>query len=662
MELRDRQQKFFAELLRELFSTGTPSFYRIGVSNTKTVIFDIIQYLEKTKLEVITKSNIEKLFEELSFRMERDLVFNILIEKQTQNKIKELTSFKREGIMGCDEAITKKKIDVLLNTFSPLYKRIDKWYTKKAKEVLEDILLAANVKSEENFLKIRQITFSLATELIRQGFSKTYLYQTVNEIFFNELSVLSFKDKLMAFFKSVNPDEKRDYTIFFNVRIFARAKYPEKNEDQRLKVLECITSLCQSSGFSITETPPKYIKERKGCSFTKNHENTIFINVKVPDIDYGSAIYRSNEKLLGLLDIVKWEFSDAQISVHPLSYIKEKEQYHPIARQLDGHKSGSTVEFYKRFLTQMDSIGKNPNIDDDTKEKIKNSLRYFIYFQESKNIKDQFINLWIGWEQLFSLATGETSSWKNLVYFFPKIASLKVVKGLLRDLINVQISPKAKTSADKRSLKHCLAVNDDHRTRNLYSLVREKCIIDKLKTLFPEQDFSKEVNFLSLDNEKLSKAFIRGDLSKLDFKNRWDNLMNLSCLENDDLTKLKLVRVKERVVSNPVMFVREYHKKLEWDLFRIYRMRNQIMHEGARNYTDAPIELLTSMLAGYYEFLFRLIVNDFQKEGCCYETIDQLFLSYMNTYDVYVAEEKLFKKFVNLRAVVGRIVYPRLVF
>lgn len=136
---------------------------------------------------------------------------------------------------------------------------------------------------------------------------------------------------------------------------------------------------------------------------------------------------------------------------------------------------------------------------------------------KADTLEHKFLNLWIGWEHMFSLYSNKDQhTWKNIYTFFPNIYSLHYTENILKNLLNVQFKRNCSTNEQKENLENflnkILSPNSKYKLSNL-------CTIIKLK------------------NEN------------------WNALLNMDIMKNDDLTKVKLFRLHEKL-KNPKNFIK----------------------------------------------------------------------------------------------------------
>jgi hypothetical protein len=136
-------------------------------------------------------------------------------------------------------------------------------------------------------------------------------------------------------------------------------------------------------------------------------------------------------------------------------------------------------------------------------------------------------------------------------------------------------------------------------------------------------------------------------------------MINTPCLRDNDLLLVKLFRLQQKF-KFPKDFIKNNRKKTEWNLYRLYRVRNSIVHKWNIESLWLPIEKLTLDLEEYYTNLLEIILDRFS-ENDRFENIEQLFISFEKTYD-FIQSEKWLSSTLDESEVKNKILNPILLF
>lgn len=599
-----RLHKYFREILKEFFNVGTPVFYRVHLSSPKTILEEIKIYAEETReTKHINTDHIKKLAEEYLSLNKKDIVF-----QSFEKKYSDFNKYVHEIFVNGKDETCKKNINELLNRIEPTIQYLNENYYKKSQELVWSILKEEEEKIKDaDFTKLKKACFSYSTEILRRGYSKYYIYQQTCDLLplGQEYSYSDFEN-----FSNLFTQSKKEFTIIFKVHTRSSDIIKILERKYGNDFYEKLDPKLKNEPNNIQENPywhhafSRFIKEKSFTDYNTKKEKqcTFYIQKKIKSVDYVSAIEKAQKEIYVFFDSISLEFPKGInfSEKFAICFYEEEIKFHSIIPQLDGHKKPASIEFFKKRDEKITNILESKYVDNSTKEKIKTIIKYHRYFIESETLEHKFINLWIGWEHVFSLYGDSNPTWTNIHTIFPKIHAIHFMKNIFLDMINVQYIRNAdpKNALYKKQIEKDLHTiisdNKKYQLGNLYSLIKKR-------------------------NED------------------WNSLLNLHALKDDDLTKVKLFRLKERI-KDPKEFIRNKKKQVEWDLFRMYRVRNAIVHRGDPYFLNIPLEIVTSMLETYYSELFdvilcRLSVNQ------RFKNIEQLFLSYEKTFNSLTSEK-----------------------
>jgi hypothetical protein len=110
---------------------------------------------------------------------------------------------------------------------------------------------------------------------------------------------------------------------------------------------------------------------------------------------------------------------------------------------------------------------------------------------------------------------------------------------------------------------------------------------------------------------------------------------------NKYILNRKYLELGQIIVGKSNLFeeVNEIHKKIEYDIIRIYRTRNVLVHSG--NTTKTNILLKNARLMQYISNLMGVILHYKMKNSN--HTISEILYSIPETYDYYLNDSKNFK-------------------
>ena len=292
------------------------------------------------------------------------------------------------------------------------------------------------------------------------------------------------------------------------------------------------------------------ITKNAAQNFIDENENHLLISIKVKTKDYYQALNASRKKLFKILDLLYLGYSDKNISLIDECFIigsknPEKSSSFPTMYHIDGHYN-SHKSLYELLLKKVSKLN-NSEINQETLNKLNSSIRYLRMGGESQEIINKFINYWIGLEYLFSTYDANAHTVGRLRASFKRCHSLIYLK------------------------------------RNLSEFHKD---IIRLKENGYITSFNSDLNYLN--DVKCYNEILSNSTSPL-LKFRAQYYKNL--LED-----------KEKVRAA----IQNHLNNLDWNLNRIYRIRNEIVHNAA---IKEDIAVLTSHLRYYLTFIINGLID-----------------------------------------------------
>lgn len=588
MSNKKQLKKYFWEIMREFFAVWTPKFYKVNISNPKRLLEELQNYIFYTEWNwYLQADHIKYLIEEYLYRSWKDIIY-----KKYNKNYQEFNEFLRKSIEEKSSNITNIKqnefyyfIDDLKNRLNPVIRNLQRWYFSETVKQLLDIL---NKKEEDikpwDFTLLKKVCYSFSTEILRKWYSRYYIYENTNKF------LISTSDKESDFI-SLFDDRIKKYDIY--IKILTRnedIKEIFKNNFWSQKIFEKFP-------FKINNSFIQKDSEKNQLNlFLRENENwfkSFYLKIENNAIDYINASNKAVQDINILLDEVKFEYINDNINIFHHALVQENGlsnfSFPYISSYLYIHRKDSSVSFLKSKSEQIKKIYESDIIDDSTKEKLKTIFRFYRYFLESNTLEHKFLNLWIWWEHIFSLNfKKESQTWKNIQLYYPFIDSITLIEDILKDMIQVQLNRKI------NNLDALLSNDHKYIITNLYKIIKDKW-------------------------------------------EKWDKLLKYECLLDNDLVKVKLFRLHEKFKS-PKKFVENNKNKIKWNLYRLYRVRNSIVHKWNIDFLWLPIEMLTSDLENYYTNLLDIILNRFSANDR-FENMEQLFVSIQETYNSFQKQE-----------------------
>ncbi len=464
-------------------------------------------------------------------------------------------------------------------------------YNTFSKEVFEDLLAEIKIyddkskDSKQNIALLRKLQYSLYTIITEnKNYLNSLLDALENEIYKNptnpgDIIILCLKlDKLIGFLGSelINKGYSKSYLVKFVLSIFVykpKTNFKEcwdefkrvinSNKKTPFKIVFKINgSLQQLTRISLGELKDEILPidiarspNEKSIGFIKSNNNTKFVVIQVEAFDYYQALKNAKSQLASILDKVHLGYSNLKISLRDTALVintekPEKANTQKIDFQIDGYYKSDQTK-YNDLLDKLNIINKAEFIDIGVKEKIEAAIRYLRLGNESIELEQKFISYWIGLEYIFSTYDKDANTFSRLKYYFTICHLVPYIK------------------------------------RNIYQL-------------------HQDIKTLNLDTK------ITGFNENLEYLKNEITYNELFALVNDyPLIGIRANRIKSVLFGNSEnrkRYLKSHQINLEQHLVRIYRFRNELIHDAA---LIMNIENVTGNLRYYLTFILNRLISYF---------------------------------------------------
>lgn len=553
-------QKFFIEKSLELLNIGTIDSYRVRLNNSKSILEELNYCLKEFSKGRIKHFQTIKAKESGSKAIVDEAIS--LIETDTNYLV--FTSFSKEYFKQLLNNLKEDNYKKVVSCIDILLTENANYLQNSIQQL--EVLINANLTTIEHFQVIDRTLNAIFSELITKGFSKGFLFKLVYGIFVNTLdNTKTFADHFDNF-KTRIQNDKSAYNVIFRI-------------DTTQKVYEAISTINTNATFVIQD-------DINAIQATLNHKpeltrfNTTapsrkFIMCSVEALDYLSALKRARITLSEYLDVINLGLSDETLDIHNRVLVidnrsPEKGAFQSNINFLDG-KYKVAKDHYQQFTSKIPLIINNPNISAETKEKIKSAVRYLRLGNQSTEVEHKFINYWIGLEYLFSNYESQ-STINRLKDHFITAHSLAYVKRNVHSFQKAfnQLSTATKTTIDKYT-----DANTDY--------------------------------LLDVDFYTSIEANLGNDYPLITYR----------------AMKLKSWFFKPGKAPNATDYLTMHKTNLEIHFTRIYRLRNEIIHDAVTNTNN---EQITSNLRYYLTFILNELIDYFSKSHIIEISIEDFFV------------------------------------
>lgn len=376
--------------------------------------------------------------------------------------------------------------------------------------------LCSTVTSEYNPTKIRKLTRLLITHLISKGLSQEYLMEKLKKHFFQRDREINSTEEIVSFLSSL-PTEKISHSVYFSA------------DKSFSNISPCLEQLDISI---IHETPENILEE----DFFNGHSQRTILMKVVKEYDPYTARKKAenNLKLASTLlslyhhkQEAAWSAENIVISEHG-EKIQTKSSINPMHRCKDlpqEHASQRLEEFMNDFRMRGDSFSKF----------IRSAQLHSMALQTNA-VENQILNLWIAIESLIpdESKKEEDTTIEHIVNSITPFLNINYIEDLVRNLI-----------------KDLLRWNQP-RTISLLRTINNEDNAKSFAILTISQEHARSIEQYKLELSQFPLL-----------KERFEYVQNLIATPSSIYQALK-----------------NHAERINWQIKRIYRTRNLIVHTG----------------------------------------------------------------------------------
>ena len=424
---------FFKQRMVELFDVNTLDSYSVRTCNTLSIFCELKDVLEGwVACNVKRGDTVAKCIEECGALIDvdewldysffdKDIMKASLIDYAKKVKIIKDSREKKE--------IENNEAKYIHHLVTSCITVNDTTYLNELISSIRADLFTEKLYEENEFQTVihrldSKLSF-MATELLRRGYSKSYLYFFFKSIKVNKAGIPFEEafDQLKIKFGTVHK---------FEDNVIIRLNFPNHTVPEMENLFD--------------EVPAEYfsVMNESIRGFFKKTPNRRFYIVKENAADTGAALQKARLRLSQALD--RNNMGEMHISnMAVVSYVKDgsctllTEKYY----ELDG---GSKTE--SRLPIIMRKIDKAKVISNDIKDRLNTALRHLRVGDEQAEIEQRFLNYWIGLEFIFSTPKSGDSTFARMIEKFPAMKTLYYLKRNINNL-DLRLREKGLLGKDK---------------------------------------------------------------------------------------------------------------------------------------------------------------------------------------------------------------------
>lgn len=407
---------FFKQRMVELYDRNTLDTYAVRTCNTMSILCELKEMLNGWIVGNVKRGETVGLcVDECVMMIDKDEWMNFsFYDKGKLKSDLETYSKSVKQVKDCKDKKDKDYIEVqnIFRLVNTCIGQNEKGYLKSLVDAVRDDLLTVKTYQDEEYKKKLDgldLKLSLmATELLRRGYSKIYLYQYFMRMKRN--AATPFATLYSQFSSKIGT--VRDYTDFVIVRIHFRSTnipvVPDMLEGVPLEYQHAMT------------------EAMKG--FAKKQDGRRFYIVKVTAPDTNAALQKARLQLSQTLDrngIGQIETAKQGIVAYKEngSWTLRWEHYYDLDKR--SPRGGNAAGM---LATVMQRIDVSSCISQEIKERLNTALRHLRVGDDQEEIEQRFLNYWIGLEFLFATPRSGDSTFTRVKERFPQMKSLYYLK------------------------------------------------------------------------------------------------------------------------------------------------------------------------------------------------------------------------------------------
>lgn len=544
---------FFVELVNELlFDYSIPS-NRISTLNSHYLCIDALNAIKSIDDAGVPEGNLKPIVEELYSSLSKDALFIRRNEHPLNYFVKYNSKSQSFQLNSRAADLSYEEGKTIVHTINQRYFKND-WYYDTLKEEIINIVIG---NQESDWIDLFRLTKEFLTEVVNKGYDPRYIWIHLNRIFFSERAIES-------------PSAISEYMSIFS--------FSQENYNVIAKAPDSFQKLPHSRNIEIKNEQKCRTKSKREKEFLKKRENECFIlfTRKALDpfsaVDFCKSYLEINSSLYRMYDHdsnikikdVQWATYD---KTNWFTYVKNERN---LVKKVKMPGKEKLMQNMINSLLAIENAIEQSNVKDIIA--LNNALRFHSLSLDSESMQNQLLDLWAIFETLLNISNKHTGD---------------------------------------RIQQVCISLVPILKRKYLYSLFSQ--LVFDIKN-YSEEWFSKIVGDSTSDDSIILKVctFILLD----DRKTEYDDFLK-KC---DDFPLLKeRVSYYKTVLSTPqkvYSFVDKHSERVRWQIMRIYRNRNLIVHNAKTTpYLNLLIENLHSYVDDFLEYTVHYLANGYTLES-----------------------------------------------
>ena len=547
---------FFSQLVNELLFDYSIPSNRISTLNSHYLCLDALSAIEGIDDHGVPEGTLKPIMEELYSEIKKDPVFS-----ESDGPADFFVKYQNDKYVICNRVADMgyQELKNAAIAIKNCYFDDNKYFNQLKRQITE--IVKANKSTDQQTLF--RLTKSLLTELMNNGYSLRYLYMMMNRLFWEPRELICSNDAIEKFFDAFS-FRANDYTVIFKV---------QKNRIETL--------ISYLDGLECSEELPENIRRIADITFLQKKRGEAFLVISRKAFDPYDAAERA-------IHLIETNMSVYRLYDHRYYYniadadciICDAEKYYKMGHSIkpvEHTKTPSGKEIAESMNLASDaiqSIAKTGNYSDFTS--VLNAIRYHSHSLDSFSEENQLLDLWAIFESVLDISNKHTSD---------------------------------------RIQQICMYLVPLLKQRYLYSLFKQ--LSDDIKT------YNEDLFISITDNETVESEIVRRICEFTLLPEYSDKRAEVLEECKDFPLLVERISYYHEALQTPAKihsFVEKHAIRVRWQVMRIYRNRNLIIHNGSSMpYLSLLIENLHSYVDDFLAYTIHSLSQKKSIELMCQE-------------------------------------------
>ena len=547
---------FFSQLVNELLFDYSIPSNRISTLNSHFLCLDAMSAINGIEYNGVPEGTLKPIMEELYSELKKDPVF-----QEENHPISYFVKYQNEKYIPCSKVSDIGYYDLknIATALDQLFFNQNEYFT-----LLHDqIVTIIKENKTENQQKLFRLTKSLLTELMNNGYTLRYIYMVMNNLFWEPITTVDSTNRIDEFFSFFDFTIK-DYDVVF--------------KGKRQKIEKVVAYI---DGLECVEELPEPIESKADNYFAnrKSDEAFLIVHRKARDpfdaaesavnlIEMNSAVYRLYDHTY------RYRIRSAKCGVF------DKNRSYQVRREVRPveHTKMPSARRISESMEVVDNAIKKIVEDESYRDYIAiiGAIQYHSHSMDSISEENQLLDLWAIFESVLDISNKHTSD---------------------------------------RIQQICMYLVPLLKQKYIYSLFKQ--LADDIKN-YSETIYTNIVGMETAESE-IVRLVCEFTLLDKNAPNRQSVLM--SC--GDFPLLRERIDYYYNVLGTPAKihsFVEKHAERVRWQIMRIYRNRNLIIHNGSKMpYLPLLIENLHSYVDDFISYTIHSMAKGKDINGMCQE-------------------------------------------